>query len=205
MPKTDTREYRYTSPFVCKREGEGETEQYIVEGYATTFEQPYMLYEDWEGNPVYEVIDRNAFEGCDMSDCIMQYNHEGHVYARQKNGTLSLLIDEHGLFIRANLGGTEIGRSLYNEIKGGYTDQMSFAFTIAEEEFDKKSRTYRIKRLKRLYDVSAVATPANPYTDISASRKRSLEGVIKEEQQELLKKREAEKRQMILRLRLGGK
>ena len=47
---------------------------FYVEGYATTFDKPYLLYE-WDGNKYYERIDRNALAGADMSDVIMQYNH----------------------------------------------------------------------------------------------------------------------------------
>ena len=69
-----------------------------------------------------------------MADVIMQYDHEGRVFARISNGTLELNADDHGLHIRADLGGTEIGRQLYEEIKGGYTDKMSFGFTVDEDK-----------------------------------------------------------------------
>lgn len=62
---------------------------FYVEGYATTFDKPYLLYE-WDGNKYYERIDRNALAGADMSDVIMQYNHEGKVLARLSNGTLGV-------------------------------------------------------------------------------------------------------------------
>ena len=58
---------------------------------------------------------------------VMQYDHEGRVFARLSNGTLQLESDEHGLKVRADLSGTELGRNLYEEIKGGYTTKMSFA------------------------------------------------------------------------------
>lgn len=112
----------------------GETEdEKIVEGYATTFNDPYELWRD--GEYVFlEQVDRNAFDSTDMADVIMQYDHEGRVFARVSNGTLSLAADDHGLHIRADLGGTEIGRQLYEEIKGGYTDKMSFGFTVDSDE-----------------------------------------------------------------------
>ena len=104
-----------------------------VEGYACTFNQPYLLYE-YMGDSgttyrVMEQIDPHAFDDCDMDDVIMQYDHTGRVFARTKNATLSLVADGIGLKVTADLGGTEIGRQLYAEIKGGYTDKMSFGFT----------------------------------------------------------------------------
>ena len=103
-----------------------------------------------------------------MSDVVMNYNHEGKPVARTKNGTLKLSTDEHGLFIKADLSGTEEGRRLYEEIKGGYIDKMSFAFTVSEDSYDRDTHTRKVRRIKRLYDVAAVDIPAYDATEISA-------------------------------------
>ena len=148
-------------------------EEMVVEGYATTFDSPYLLWRDGEYE-VWEKVDRNAFNEANMSDVVMQYNHEGRVFARNSNGTLTLNADEHGLHIRAVLGGTELGRQLYEEIKGGYTNKMSFGFTVAEDkqEIVEEGNSVRITRtmlkIGRVYDVSAVSIPANDGTNISA-------------------------------------
>lgn len=168
----------------------------IVEGYATTFNEPYLLY-DWGDYKVYEQIDARAFDGCDMSDVIMQYNHEGRVMARTRNNTLELTPDSHGLRIKAVLSGTELGRQLYEEIKGGYTDRMSFGFTVTE---NKREATEHIENgisittvlrtitgIGKLYDVSAVSIPANDATEISA--RSYTDGLIRELEQERLEKR----------------
>lgn len=156
-------------------------EEMVVEGYATTFDEPYTLYEDDEIR-VMEQVDAHAFDDTDMADVIMQYDHEGRVFARIANGTLKLTPDEHGLHVRADLGGTEIGRQLYEEIKGGYTSKMSFGFTVAADEELRKDEdgktTYlrTITSIRKLYDVSAVSLPANNATEISA--RAFCEGVI---------------------------
>lgn len=159
-----------------------------VEGYACTFNQPYLLYE-YMGDSgttyrVMEQIDPHAFDDCDMDDVIMQYDHEGRVFARTKNGTLALAADSTGLKVTADLGGTEIGRQLFAEIKGGYTDKMSFGFTVAEDKRettrDLESHIMTVNRtitkIKKLYDVSAVSLPANDATSISA--RKFLDGEI---------------------------
>ena len=169
----------------------------IVRGYATTFEQPYELYRE-DGYTVLEQVDARAFDDADMSDVIMQYNHEGRVFARLSNGTLSLNADEHGLAIEADLSGTEIGRQLYEEIDGGYTNKMSFGFTVAEDSQDVTEdhdtgevRILRtIKRIRKLFDVSAVSLPANPATALSA--RAYGEGVIAEAKEEIRARRERE-------------
>ena len=128
----NNREYRNMTMEI-RVPGEDETDpQKIVVGYASTFDEPYKLYEgdDWE---LWEVVDRDAFNETDMSDVIMQYDHKGRVFARTRNNTLRVEPDTKGLFIEADLGGTEIGRELYEEISGGYTDRMSFGFTVSRE------------------------------------------------------------------------
>lgn len=172
--------------------------KYRVRGYATTYNEPYTLYSD-DDIEIREQVAPEAFADADMSDVIMQYNHEGRVFARTRNNTLSLTSDEHGLLIEADLGGTEIGRQLFDEIDGGYTDRMSFGFTVdadeVSEEREKGKRTIYLRtitRIGKLYDVSAVSIPANDGTEISA---RSLvDGLIEKEKAERLIEAEKEAR-----------
>ena len=139
------------------------SEEKIVEGYACTFNEPYELF-SMDGYTVREQIAPNAFDGCDMSDVIMQYDHEGRVFARNSNSTLMVTPDSHGLRIRADLGGTEIGRQLFEEIEGGYTTKMSFGFVVEtdtrEITEDRETGTVDVLRtitgIRKLYDVSAV-------------------------------------------------
>lgn len=193
MPIRNDREYRTAQPF------EVQDDEYIVNGYASTFE-PYVLYSDGE-TEVREQIDPHAFDDADMSDVILQYDHEGRVYARQSNGTLELNVDEHGLKVRADLSRTEGARQLYEEIKSGMITQMSFAFTIAEDDYNKKTHLRTVKRIRKLYDVSAVSIPANPGTEISA--RSFAEGVIEQERLERAEAEERERKVKELRLRLS--
>lgn len=175
MPIKPDRQYRS-----CQEFRAAEADNYIVEGYASTFE-PYLMYEDGD-TKYYERIDPHAFDVADMSDVIMQYDHAGRVYARQSNGTLQLSTDEHGLKVRADLSKTEGSRALYEDIKSGMITRMSFAFTVAEDSYDRETHTRSVLRVKRLYDVSAVSIPANPGTEISA--RSYFEGVIEAERLE---------------------
>lgn len=149
---------------------------FYVEGYASTFNDPYVLWHDpWADVDYSEIIDPNAFRDADMSDVIMQYDHTGHVYARMTNGTLIVEPDEHGLFIAADLGRASSSRAMYEEIESGLCTRMSWAFTVAEDSYDRDTHTTRILRVKKVYDVSAVSLPADPNTEISA---RTLNGEI---------------------------
>lgn len=190
------REYRRTQLIEAREaQREGDEQEKVVRGYATVFNEDYLLY-DWGDYKVYEQIDARAFDECDMSDVIMQYDHVGRVFARNTNNTLELDVDDTGLAIEANLGGTEIGRQLYEEIAGGYTNKMSFGFMVAEDERtvveDHETNTvsvYRkITRISKLYDVSAVSLPANDATEISA--RSYCDGVIAELEAERLRAKE---------------
>lgn len=182
-------------------------EKCTVRGYATTFNEPYTLFEG-EDYRFDEVVNDDAFEGCDMSDVIMQFDHEGRVFARLSNGTLRLSIDHHGLYIEADLGGTEIGRQLYEEIKGGYVTRMSFGFTVADDDIEELEENGKyiykriIKRFKKLYDVSAVSLPANDGTEISA--RSYCDGVIEKLNAERLLKAERNREIEALEARINA-
>lgn len=177
----------------------------IVQGYATTFNDPYVLWEDEEMR-IMEQVDAGAFKKADMRDVIMQYDHRGHVFARIRNNTLDVRTDDKGLFISADLGGTEIGRQLYQEIKGGYTDKMSFAFTVTGENVDRRTEgtkrviTRTITEIGKLYDVSAVSIPANDGTIISA--RSFCDGIIQKEHEEAMLKAAEERARKLIALKL---
>lgn len=157
---TKDRQYR---PFEVRLSDE----EMRVEGYAAIFDAETVMYE-YDGIQYKEVIDRNAFNGTQMQDVVMNYNHSGKPVARTKNGTLQLIIDDIGLRVSADLGGTQEARNLYEEIKAGYIDKMSFAFTVNADEYNRDTHTRRITNIKRLYDVAAVDIPAYDQTSIQA-------------------------------------
>ena len=211
MAVKSDREYRDMTMEVRTAENEeAPEERKVVTGYASTFNEPYTLYEndDWRFN---EVVDARAFDNTDMSDVIMQYDHEGRVFARMSNNTLTVIPDERGLLIEADLGGTELGRQLFEEIRGGYTNKMSFGFTVDGEDIldtkdaDGKALTVRtITSVRKLYDVSAVSLPANDATSISV---RSLtDGEIERIQAERLEAEalELRRRKLLAKAKLNG-
>lgn len=207
------REYRMMRSFEIRAEDEAQEPDFIVRGYASTFNEPYELGSG-DGYTVREQVDPHAFDDCDMSDVIMQYDHQGRVFARTSNKTLDLEVDDTGLLMdRAYLGGTDIGRQLYQEIKGGYTTKMSFGFRVQEDkrEVTENAETGEvdvlrtITKVSKLYDVSAVSLPRNPGTSIESAR-ALCDGLIAEAREEIRKaheEREAEEqRKKRLRLQL---
>ena len=140
---------------------------HYVEGLAARYE-PYVLYYDFDGQPVYERFERGCFEGCDMSDIIMQYDHAGKVMARTTNGSLLVEVTDDGLFVAADLGRTEAARDLHADIEAGMVTKMSWRFRTGNYYYDKDTRTIVHLTVKKIYDVSAVSIPANDNTEINA-------------------------------------
>jgi len=204
MAIKDDREYRNLGLIEIRKAEEGAEPSFLVEGYASTFE-PYKLL-TFDGVDYFERIDPQAFEKADMSDVVFLRDHEGRVLARTKNGSIELHVDDKGLWTRTNLGLTGAAREMYEDIQSRNYSQMSFSFVVDEDDYEEDTHTRVIKSFRKLYDISAVAFPANPGTDIGVSYRDYFNGVIEAEKAERL---EAERRakaieRLKLKLRLEG-
>lgn len=213
MPVKNDREYRNFE--MLKRSQEEGDENYLVEGYASTFDE-YTLY-DWGDERWVEQIDPRAFDEADLEDVVFLLDHTGRVYARTKNGTVNLSTDEHGFFTKTDLSKTASARGVYEDIKAGNYTQMSFAFTVAKQHFDeffedrgdgKNIRIVKrvIDQIKKVYDISAVGFPANPNTDIGVATRAAFDGAIEGFEAERLSekraKQERAKKEAELKLKL---
>ena len=154
----------------------------VVEGYAVVFETP-ATYE------YTEIIDRNALNNTNMTDCVLRYNHseDGFSVARTRNGSLELRIDDTGLYIKAYIINTQFGRDLYRMIEEGLVDQMSFAFSVTRQEWNDETNTRRILEIDKLYDVSAVDQPFYVETSIFARTLNDFKEEYRKQQLELEK------------------
>lgn len=185
------------------RANENGQEELIVEGVPATYNKETVLYKG-KYYEAREVIASGAFDSCDMTDVIFNMNHCGRVYARTRNGSLTLWLEEDGLHMRAILMPEDNGhQELYRDIKSGLIDKMSFAFTVEEskwewrelgEDYEVETRT--ITKINKLYDVSAVDIPAYDSTSISARsafeaerERRNAESIRKEQELEFKKRK----------------
>lgn len=185
MAIRDNREYRNLGTF----EHNAEDSEFIVRGYASTFE-PYLMYEE-DGVQYVERIAPTAFDDADLSDVVFLRDHTGRVLARTKNGALNLTTDTHGLLSVTDLGLTTASKEMFEDIRTGNYSQMSFSFVVAKggQHFEEEARkvTRVIDRISKVYDVSAVSFPQNPGTDIGVSYRDLFNGVIERREAERLK------------------
>jgi uncharacterized protein len=171
----------------------------IIEGLAICYDEPAILF-NIEGLDYKEVIAKGALDKTDTSKTFLKYNHSDAIMAmaRTKNGTLHIEQRDDGVYIRAELANTTAGKDLYELIKRGDVDKMSFAFTIKNEVYDSIKRTWTIYEIDTLYDVSAVTLPAYEQTEIFARRYDEAEVKRRKELESLESKRKVE----IIRVRM---
>ena len=196
------RDFRLLSVDTRKEDGK---ESLVLEGIACTFDQETVLYKysDYEYR---EKIEAGAFEDCDMTDVIFNYNHCGRVYARTRNGSLEVTVKEDGLHVRVTLMPDDNGhQELYRDIQSGLIDKMSFAFTVRTASYeyienadgpDVYIRT--VKAIEKLYDVSAVDIPAYDTTSISARGAFDAERERREAESRKLEEENARQRSLAL-------
>lgn len=153
----------------------------IIEGHAAIFGQRTNI-----GGIFYEQIERGAFDETSLRDVALFVNHDATqiplARSRRNNGnsSMTLSVDEKGLAIRARLDteNNPAACSLYSAVSRGDIDGMSFAFTVDADEWQDLNSdmpTRRIKKISRVFEVSACNYPAYDETDIHARAVNTLE------------------------------
>lgn len=166
---------------IDQRAADDGNNEMIIEGYAAVYDSKTQIgFDDWA---FYEIIERGAFDGANLKDVPLKYNHLDSVpiLARTRNKSLTLTPDTNGLKMRAVLLDTTDGIDMYKRVKAGLIEKMSFAFTVADEEIDTSGKIplRRIKKFDKIFDVSVVDTPAYEDTSVYA-RAREIADAMRE-------------------------
>lgn len=159
---------------------DGQTTQRL-EGHAAVFDSKTSIG-DW----FYEIIARGAFDGCDFDDVPLFVNHDtgciplARSRRNNSNSTMQLQIDNIGLAMSAviDVENNANARSLYSSVERGDISGMSFCFRVSEDEWtdlDTDMPTRTIMKIAKVYEVSAVNSPAYDLTDINARDKATLD------------------------------
>ncbi|MDR3544005.1 MAG: HK97 family phage prohead protease, partial [Desulfosporosinus sp.] len=149
---------------------EGQSLLKVLEGRAIAFDTPTPIFQDFDGTQYYEQIHRDALKGVDLSNVVLKYNHSEHVppLASTKAGTLDLKVNSQGLEVIARMANTTQASDIHELVRTGHLDKMSFAFTVAKDAYDSKTKTRTIFNFDKMYDVSVVDFPAYEQTSVSA-------------------------------------
>ncbi|MFE2243903.1 HK97 family phage prohead protease [Streptomyces virginiae] len=147
-----------------------EMEWYEVEGYASSFERGYEMW-DWYG-PYTEVVSKGAADETLAADpeVVFRFNHAGTPMASTRNSRLQLWADDTGLGQRAWLNPKRADvQLLVQAIEDSDVREQSFMFRIVEGVWSPDYTEYRINRVDLdRGDVGPVTYGANPHTTVSA-------------------------------------
>lgn len=153
----------------------------VIEGYAAVFNKDSEDFGGWR-----ERIRSGAFSDVLQDDAFALFNHDMNLVLGRNKVNVTLSQDETGLKYRVELPDTSLAKDLRELVKKDIINQSSFAFTVAEQEWkhtDGLPSVRTITKIKQLYDVSPVTTPAYKDTTVAA---RSLEAERpKEDDQQL--------------------
>ncbi len=133
-----------------------------------------------------EIIDVGALDGTDLNDVRFLVNHNTSMIplARSRNNnensTMQMIVDDGGMNIRVNLDteNNSDAKNLYSAIQRGDIDGMSFMFTVDADEWENLESdhpTRHIRKIGKVFEVSAVTFPAYPETSISARNAQTLD------------------------------
>lgn len=155
-------------------------DSHVVSGYAVVFNQPS---EDLGG--FIEYVDPHAFDGVDMSNVLLLFNHDfNNTLARVTANNLTLTIDDNGLAFQATLPDTQLGQDTFTNIANGNYQGCSFGFTIADDDWTEDANgnvVHTINQVDKLYEISITPLPA--YTETSVNIERSLEKLVGKKQE----------------------
>jgi HK97 family phage prohead protease len=202
MKDKKLKELRLATEALEVRATEQDAATMIIEGYPIVFDKETYIdcfFDGW-----YEKVDRNAFANADMSDVCLKYNHNDNIFilARTRNGSLKLTIDDHGIFMHAELIDTSTNRDVYEMVRSKLLTEGSFAFTVTKwtEEKDDNNDLHRtITEIDKLFDVAIC--PNGAYGDLTEIYARSYD-LLESKKKD---KAEALKRCKVLRLKNTNK
>lgn len=150
---------------------DAESASRTITGYAAKFDTWSDPIMGW----FREKIAPGAFDGCDLQDVIMCFNHrDDAILGRTTSGTLRLAVDAVGLQFTFEAPNTTLGNDTLELVRRGDISKCSFRFGVAEDvwayaneqnglEVDERT----ILKFSRVVDVSLVVFPAYPDTEAS--------------------------------------
>lgn len=153
-----------------------------IEGYACKFN---VLSKNLGG--FCEKIDPKAFDNLDLTeqDIVVLFNHNENLIVARSNktvSTLTLKVDETGLYFKMDAPNTTVGNDLYENVRLGNVQHCSFAFAVKVDKWEKDDTAGQIRTIlefSKIYDISPVVNPAYLDTEIDIA-KRSLENFEKQ-------------------------
>ncbi|MDA1849119.1 HK97 family phage prohead protease [Bacillus cereus] len=187
MDKTETREI-VTQKIEIREDDNGNR---TLIGYAVKWEKKSLVMGYYR--KFREQFKNGAFtETLRNDDQRFLWSHDtSKVLGRTKNNTLRLSEDAVGLRFELDLPNTTLGNDTYISIKRGDVDGVSFGFSMISEEIQEPDDDLMLRTVTKakLLEVSAVAFPAYPDSEVSARGYDPYRNYVQEKEKTELRKR----------------
>lgn len=149
---------------------DAENGSHKITGYGMLFNQPSVPM------PFIEYIKPEALDGLDLSNVMLLRSHDfDQILARVDSGTLSVRVDDKGLYFEATMPDTTLGNDTLADIKAGNIKGCSIGFNIGDDDWsrdDTGQTIHQINEISQLNEISLTPIPA--YQQTSANVERSL-------------------------------
>lgn len=149
---------------------DAENGSHKITGYGMLFNQPSVPM------PFIEYIKPEALDGLDLSSVMLLRSHDfDQILARVDSGTLSVRVDDKGLYFEAKMPDTTLGNDTLADIKAGNIKGCSIGFNIGDDDWsrdDSGQTIHQINEISQLNEISLTPIPA--YQQTSANVERSL-------------------------------
>ena len=167
---TPTTHHRCISGIEIREAPKGSGSIGVLVGHAAVFNSPSLPF-DGAGKPWVEKIAPGAFTRSlrENPDVLALWSHDMSVPIARTPNTLKLREDERGLHAEVQLIDTTACRDALASVRAGIVRAWSFGFAAKKARWIKgETQDVRVLEDVDLFEVSPVASPAYPGTDLSA-------------------------------------
>lgn len=145
------------------------TDGRTITGYPVVFDKPSQNLGGF-----IEYVDKNAFQDVSFDNVYLLYGHEfNNVLARVDAGTLTINVDQTGVFFNATLPNTTLANDVLENIRVGNIQGMSFGFTVADETWKTgdEADIRTILKIDELFEITLTPIPAYQDTKVAIAQR----------------------------------
>ena len=170
-----------------------------IEGRSIVFNSLSQDFGGWKEEISPDAINDEIINASDILFLLNHSDSRGILGRKRKgSGSLSTEIREDGVYFSFDAPQTSLGDELLEYLRRGDITQCSFAFTVDDDDWkEQEDGTYirTIKKFHRIYDMSAVYTPAYTDTEVKCARFAEIKAQEAEEAKKKMEEMERQKEQ----------
>lgn len=170
-----------------------------IEGRSIVFNSLSQDFGGWKEEISPDAISDEIINASDILFLLNHSDSRGILGRKRKgSGSLSTDIREDGVYFSFEAPQTSLGDELLEYLRRGDITQCSFAFTVDDDNWEEQEDgTYirTIKKFHRIYDMSAVYTPAYTDTEVKCARFAEIKAQEAEEAKRKMEEMERKKEQ----------